>query len=175
VLCRADLTLESARYPRGPHTVISDVTHVYRDWSAIWDEVEGNESYYIIGSRSGYIIYRSSVHHLRRMTCSWNSLTRFINYVDVERSFGTPLIDAFRGYITTNSLFYDVHSRSLEFPGIGNLDKNRMLQCPSIPDIQQTSQHASATDVRETIKRPQQCHSDAIVLLMWGLMGAKRK
>jgi len=40
-----------------------------------------------------------------------------------------------------------------------------MLQCPSIPDTQ-TSQHTSVTDIRETIKRPQQCHSDAIVLLM---------
>lgn len=46
VLCRADLTLESARHPLGPNTVVSDVTHVCRDWSVIWDEVEGNESYH---------------------------------------------------------------------------------------------------------------------------------
>jgi len=46
VLCRADLTLESARHPRGPNTVVSDVTHICRDWSVIWDEVEGNESYH---------------------------------------------------------------------------------------------------------------------------------
>jgi hypothetical protein len=46
VLCRADLTLESARHPVGPNTVVSDVTHVCRDWSVIWDEVEGNESYH---------------------------------------------------------------------------------------------------------------------------------
>ena len=46
VLCRADLTLESGRHPRGPNTVVSDVTHVCRDWSVIWDEVEANESYH---------------------------------------------------------------------------------------------------------------------------------
>ena len=46
VMCRADLTLESARHPTGPNTVVSDVTHVCRDWSVIWDEVEGNESYH---------------------------------------------------------------------------------------------------------------------------------
>ena len=46
VLCRADLTLESARHPVGPNTVVSDVTHVCRDWSVIWDEVEGNQSYH---------------------------------------------------------------------------------------------------------------------------------
>jgi hypothetical protein len=46
VLCRADLTLESARHPLGPNTVVSDVTHVCRDWSLILDEVEGNESYH---------------------------------------------------------------------------------------------------------------------------------
>jgi len=46
VLCRADLTLESTRNPAGPNTAVSDVTHVCRDWSVIWDEVEGNESYH---------------------------------------------------------------------------------------------------------------------------------
>ena len=46
VLCRADLTLESARHPVGPNTVVSDITHVCRDWSVIWDDVEGNESYH---------------------------------------------------------------------------------------------------------------------------------
>ena len=71
VLCRADLTLESAGHPRGPNTVVSDVTHVCRDWSVIWDEIEGNESYH----RSGCIIYRSSVHRLRCMTYPRNSLT----------------------------------------------------------------------------------------------------
>lgn len=46
VLCRADLTLESGRHPVGPNTVVSDVTRVCRDWSVIWDEVEGNEGYH---------------------------------------------------------------------------------------------------------------------------------
>ena len=46
VLCRGDLSMESARHPVGPNTVVSDVTHVCRDWSVIWDEVEGNESYH---------------------------------------------------------------------------------------------------------------------------------
>jgi len=46
VLCRADLTLESARNPVGPNTVVSDVTHVCRDWSVVWDQVQGDESYH---------------------------------------------------------------------------------------------------------------------------------
>ena len=46
VLCRGDLTMESGRHPTGPNTVVSDVTHVCRDWSVIWDEVEGNDSYH---------------------------------------------------------------------------------------------------------------------------------
>ena len=46
VLCRADLALESGRHPLGPNTVVSDVTHVCRDWSVIWDEAEGNDSYH---------------------------------------------------------------------------------------------------------------------------------
>ena len=46
VLCRGDLTMESARHPVGPNTVVSDVTHVCRDWSVIWDEVEENENYH---------------------------------------------------------------------------------------------------------------------------------
>jgi len=46
VLCRGDLSMESARHPLGPNTVVSDVTHVCRDWSVIWDEAERNESYH---------------------------------------------------------------------------------------------------------------------------------
>ncbi|KAF4615766.1 hypothetical protein D9613_012368 [Agrocybe pediades] len=36
VLCRSDLTLESARNPRGPHIAVSDITHVCNDWSAVY-------------------------------------------------------------------------------------------------------------------------------------------
>jgi hypothetical protein len=42
VLCRSDLTLESARDPVGPRTVVSDITHVCRDWTVVWKDVDGN-------------------------------------------------------------------------------------------------------------------------------------
>jgi len=36
VLCRADVTLESGRDPVGPGAVVSDITHVCRDWNVVW-------------------------------------------------------------------------------------------------------------------------------------------
>ncbi|KAJ7454048.1 hypothetical protein B0H11DRAFT_1820179 [Mycena galericulata] len=45
VLCRSDLTLESARDPVGPRTVVSDITHVCRDWSVVWKDLDENPLY----------------------------------------------------------------------------------------------------------------------------------
>ena len=42
VLCRSDVTLESARDPVGPNIAVSDVSHVCRDWSVVWEKLRGN-------------------------------------------------------------------------------------------------------------------------------------
>ena len=58
---------------------------------------------------------------LLELAYSFNKL-----YVDEERSFGTPLVDAPRRDITTNSLFYNVRSRSLkDFTEYGVLSGRR--------------------------------------------------
>lgn len=40
VLCRSDITMESGRDPVGPQAVVSDITHVCRDWRVVWEDIE---------------------------------------------------------------------------------------------------------------------------------------